>query len=50
VIAALGVKHLSRRLEGGRMSELAAKAPYFSGALILIVGLYVGYQGLRALA
>ena len=49
VIAALGVKHLSRRMSGGRMSELAAKAPYFSGGLILIVGLYVGYQGLRAL-
>ena len=49
VIAALGVKHLSRRVSGGRMSELAAKAPYFSGGLILIVGLYVGYQGLRAL-
>ena len=49
VIAALGVKHLSKRMEGGRFSELAAKAPYFSGGLILIVGLYVGYQGLRAL-
>ncbi len=49
VIAALGVKHLSKRVSGGRMSELAAKAPYFSGGLILIVGLYVGYQGLRAL-
>ena len=49
VIAALGVKHLSRRMSGGRFSELAAKAPYFSGGLILIVGLYVGYQGLHAL-
>ncbi|MBC7664466.1 MAG: nickel/cobalt efflux transporter RcnA [Caulobacter sp.] len=49
VIAALGVKHLSRRVSSGRFSELAAKAPYFSGALILLVGLYVGYQGLHAL-
>jgi nickel/cobalt exporter len=49
VIAALSVKHLSKRMSGGRFSELAAKAPYFSGGLILIVGLYVGYQGLRAL-
>jgi len=50
VIAALSVKHLSRRLEGsGRFSELAARAPYFSGVLILIVGLYVGWQGLHAL-
>ena len=49
VIAALSVKHLSKRMSGGRFSELAAKAPYFSGGLILIVGLYVGYQGLHAL-
>jgi nickel/cobalt exporter len=49
VIAALGVKHLSKRVSSGRFSELAAKAPYFSGALILLVGLYVGYQGLHAL-
>ena len=50
VIAALGVKHLSKRVSSGRFSELAAKAPYFSGALILLVGLYVGYQGVHALA
>ena len=49
VIAAIGVKHLSKRMSGGRFSELAAKAPYFSGALILLVGVYVGWQGLRAL-
>ena len=49
VIAALGVKHLSKRVSSGRLGDLAAKAPYFSGGLILIVGLYVGYQGLRAL-
>ena len=49
VIAALSVKHLSKRMSGGRFGELAAKAPYFSGGLILIVGLYVGYQGLHAL-
>jgi nickel/cobalt exporter len=50
VVAALSVKHLSRRLSGsGRFSELAAKAPYFSGGLILLVGLYVGWQGIHAL-
>lgn len=49
VIAALGVKHLSKRVGSGRFGELAAKAPYFSGGLILLVGLYVGWQGLRAL-
>ena len=50
VIAALSVKHLSRRVGSGRFSELAANAPYFSGVLMLIVGLYVGWQGLHALA
>ena len=50
VIAALGVKHLSKKVSSGRFSELAAKAPYFSGALILLVGLYVGWQGIHALA
>ena len=50
VIAALGVKHLSKRVSSGRFGELAAKAPYFSGALILLVGLYVGWQGVHALA
>lgn len=49
VIAALSVKHLSKRMSGGRFTELAAKAPYFSVGLILIVGCYVGYQGLHAL-
>jgi ABC-type nickel/cobalt efflux system permease component RcnA len=49
VIAALGVKHLSKRVGSGRFGELAAKAPYFSGGLILVVGCYVGWQGLRAL-
>jgi nickel/cobalt exporter len=49
VIAALSVKHLSKRVSSGRFGELAAKAPYFSGALMLLVGLYVGWQGLRVL-
>ncbi len=49
VIAALSVKHLSKRVSSGRFGELAAKAPYFSGALMLLVGLYVGWQGLHVL-
>jgi nickel/cobalt exporter len=49
VVAAVGLKHLSRRMGSGRFGALAAKAPYFSGGLILLVGLYVGYQGLHAL-
>jgi nickel/cobalt exporter len=47
-IAALGVKHASKRFSG--FGELACKAPYFSAAVIVLVGCYVGYQGLHALA
>jgi nickel/cobalt transporter (NicO) family protein len=46
-LAALSVKHVARRWGG--FGDFARKAPYFSGALIVLVGLYVGYQGLRAL-
>ncbi len=46
-LAALSVKHVSKRWGG--FGEFARKAPYFSGGLIVLVGLYVGYQGLRAL-
>jgi len=46
-LAALSVKHVSRRWSG--FGEFARKAPYFSGLLIVAVGLYVGYQGLHAL-
>jgi nickel/cobalt transporter (NicO) family protein len=46
-LAALSVKHVSKRWSG--FGEIARKAPYFSGALILLVGLYLGYQGLQAL-
>lgn len=47
-LAALSVKHVSRRLSG--FGDFARKAPYFSGALIVVVGLYVSYQGMHALA
>ncbi|MBS0200450.1 MAG: nickel/cobalt efflux protein RcnA [Proteobacteria bacterium] len=47
VLAALSVKHVSKRWSG--FGELARKAPYVSGAMILLVGIYIGYQGLRAL-
>lgn len=43
-LAALSVKHASRRWNG--FGEFAKNAPYFSGALILLVGFYVGFQGL----
>ena len=46
-LAALSVKHVSSRWGG--FGEFARKAPYFSGGLIVLIGLYVGYQGLRNL-
>jgi nickel/cobalt exporter len=46
-LAALSVKHVSKRWAG--FGGFAHKAPYFSGALIVLVGLYVGYQGVHAL-
>ena len=46
-LAALSVKHVSKHWGG--FGEFARKAPYFSGVLIVLVGLYVGYQGLHAL-
>lgn len=47
VIAALSMRHLSQKWNG--FGEFAKKAPYVSGGLILLVGLYIGYQGLRHL-
>jgi nickel/cobalt transporter (NicO) family protein len=46
-VAALGMKHAERRFSG--FGELARKAPYVSGVVILLVGLYVGYRGLSVL-
>ncbi len=47
VIAALSVRHVSRRWSG--FGALAQRAPYFSSAVIIAVGLYVGWQGMTAL-
>lgn len=47
VIAALGVQHAAKRWHG--LGDLTRSAPYVSGALIGLLGLYVGYQGLHAL-
>ncbi|TDR72015.1 nickel/cobalt efflux transporter [Paludibacterium purpuratum] len=47
VLAALSLKHLSGRWRGA--GEFARKAPYFSGVLIVLVGLSIGYSGLRHL-
>ena len=48
VLAAVGVKHLARH--AGGFSTVARRAPYFSAVLILLVGLYLGFKGVRALA
>lgn len=47
-LAAISVKHVSKRWSG--FGDFARKAPYFSGALIMLVGLFVGYQGAVALS
>ncbi|MDE2201988.1 MAG: nickel/cobalt efflux protein RcnA [Burkholderiaceae bacterium] len=46
-LAALSVKHVSRRWGG--FGEFARRAPYLSGALITLVGVYVGWQGVAGL-
>lgn len=48
VIAALSVKHVSKRFSG--FGEIVRKAPYVSGAVILVIGLYLGINGWLALA
>lgn len=45
--AALSVQHASKRWSG--FGDLAARAPYLSSALIILVGLYTGYLGLLGL-
>lgn len=47
VLAALSVKHVSKRFKG--FGRLANKAPYLSGALISLVACYVGFTGLKAI-
>jgi len=47
-LAALSVRHAAHRWSG--FGELARKAPYLSGAVIVAVGLYVIHQGIAALS
>lgn len=42
-VAAIGVRQATKRV--GWLSTAAAKAPYFSSALIILVGLYTGWHG-----
>ncbi len=51
ILAALSVRHATTRWSG--LTALARRAPYLSGLLIVLVGLYVGlhgWQGLQAQA
>ena len=47
VVAAIGMRQASRRWSG--FNTFARRAPYASSALIILVGLYVGYHGVAAL-
>jgi len=47
VVASLSVKQIGKRWSG--FGDFTRKAPYISGTLILVVGLYVGWLGLRVI-
>jgi nickel/cobalt exporter len=47
VLAALSLRHIERRFTG--FGRFARHAPYASAVLIVIVGLYTGWLGLRAI-
>ncbi|WP_029309664.1 nickel/cobalt efflux transporter [Cupriavidus metallidurans] len=42
-VAAIGARHAAKKWSG--FGEIVRRAPYVSGGLILLVGLYVGYHG-----
>jgi len=44
LIAAIGVRQVTRHWSG--FDTFARRAPYFSGVLIILVGMYVGFHGL----
>jgi len=47
VVAAISVRYASGKWSG--FGTFARRAPYFSSALIIIIGLYVGYHGLQGI-
>jgi nickel/cobalt exporter len=47
-VAAWSVRHASKRIKG--FGEFARKAPYFSSALLVAMGLYIAFQGWRHLS
>ena len=44
VIAAVSMRHISKRWSG--FSSFINKVPYFSSIIIILIGTYVGYQGI----
>lgn len=48
VVAAVGMRQLSRRWSG--IDELFRKAPYASGGIIILVGLYIAYHAVQQLS
>ena len=50
VLAAWGARHVDQRLGKGRFGDLARKMPYFSSALMGVVGLLMGIQAWLQLA
>lgn len=47
ILAALSVKHVASRWTG--FATFARRAPYASGVLIILVGLYMGFEGWQGL-
>ena len=47
-VAAVGARHAAQKWPG--FGEIARRAPYISGGLILLVGIYVAYNGYLGLA
>jgi ABC-type nickel/cobalt efflux system permease component RcnA len=48
VLAAWGTRHATARWP--LLDGLVARAPYFSSTVIILIGLYVGWQGFHQLA
>ena len=42
-IAALSIHYMSKKFSG--FGNIVRKAPYFSSGIILLIGLYIGYEG-----
>jgi len=50
VIAAWGAQQVGKRLDKGRLSDLARKMPYFSSGLMALVATLMGFQALSQIA